>query len=391
MTVTRQSIVLALLGVLTWPTLAGAQAGQAAEHPAAELPPISFTCPMHPDVIDGEASSCPICQMDLVETRIELAFTCPVHGVIHRHEGGVCPIDGRTLQPVTLELSWSCPDHLAVSLSEPGICPFGGHRPLEVAWKARAHGDHNPKHGGLFFMAPDNWHHLEGSYPEPGVFRVHVYDDFTKPMNATPFTGRVVTDEEFDRDTRTTRELAAYPLTPVAGGEYLEARFEPMDLPVELTVKIEFESGGDEARFDFTFAELTVEPAAALTSSSSVVTAPPAGTIGLVGEVPEAAEDVVLELAIRDLRLRQLIRLGALDQLYIPALEAKDLALALETKGRDLGPADRRAIGLAVKRVVIASWQLDSFGDLGDRQKVEQGYAAFAAAVADIRRVYDIP
>ncbi len=386
MTANTRPAVLVLLGVLGMPALGSGQAAQVAAHPTADLPPMSFACPMHPDVVDGEAGSCPICSMDLVETRIELAYTCPVHGVIHRHEGGSCPIDGRTLQPITLELLWSCPDHPAVSLSEPGACPFGGHRTLEVAWKARAHGDHNPKHGGLFFMAPDNWHHLEGSYPEPGLFRLHVYDDFTQPISASPFRARIVTDEEFDRPTRTTKELTAYPLQSVAGGEYMEVRFEPLDMPAELTVKIQFEPGGDESRFDFTFGDLTVEPAAAASASMPTQSA----AIGLVGQVPDAAEDVVLELAIRKLRLQRLIRQGALDELYIPALEAKDLALALETKGDGLPPDEQRAISRAVKRLVIASWQLDGFGDQGDRQKVEGAYRAFAAAVVDITAVYEI-
>jgi hypothetical protein len=34
-----------------------------------------------------------------------------------------------------------------------------------------AHFDHNPKHGGIFFMSMDYEHHLEGVLLPPGTFR----------------------------------------------------------------------------------------------------------------------------------------------------------------------------------------------------------------------------
>ena len=42
----------------------------------------------------------------------------------------------------------------------------------------------------MFFMAPDNWHHLEGTYPEEGVFRVYLFNNFSEPLNAKEFKGR---------------------------------------------------------------------------------------------------------------------------------------------------------------------------------------------------------
>src|SRR5581483_11196421 len=44
------------------------------------------------------------------------------------------------------------------------------------------HQDHDPKHGGIFFMAMDNKHHLEGVLETSGIFRVYLYDAYTHPL-----------------------------------------------------------------------------------------------------------------------------------------------------------------------------------------------------------------
>ena len=111
-------------------------------------------------------------------------------------------------------------------------------------------------------MAPDVWHHLEGVYSQDGIFRVYLYDDYTKPLApelAKQVTGRVVLKETFDPGTRTTKELNALPLTMAAGGESLEARVGRMKLPAEMTAKVKFKRDAEEYRFDFAFQDFSVD------------------------------------------------------------------------------------------------------------------------------------
>jgi len=72
--------------------------------------PQLWTCGMHPNVIQDEPGTCPICQMELVPLRPEptpasaesdvMVWTCPMHDVISEPEAGECPICGMDLVPV---------------------------------------------------------------------------------------------------------------------------------------------------------------------------------------------------------------------------------------------------------------------------------------------------
>ncbi len=71
---------------------------------------VEYTCPMHPEILQGHPGSCPKCGMALepkappaAETRIE--YTCPMHPEIVQDEPGNCPKCGMALEPrsVTLE------------------------------------------------------------------------------------------------------------------------------------------------------------------------------------------------------------------------------------------------------------------------------------------------
>ena len=242
-----------------------------ATDPAAQLPAVSWTCPMHPDVLEPKKGACNICGMDLEQVRLVLLYTCPVHAVIEQSKPGKCRICSRDLVQKTAALTFTCPGDRDISQIEPGKCSDGS--AMVPRYTQRAHGDHNPKHGGIFFMAPDNWHHLEGTYPAAGRFRVYVYDDFSRPLSieqARKVRGRVVTKEAFDPKTGTMRELASTPLVLARNGAFFEARIERLPLPAKMIAKISFSSDVKESRFDFAFPTYSVDtPTFAATAASA--------------------------------------------------------------------------------------------------------------------------
>jgi len=247
----------------------------------------------------------------------------------------------------------------------------------------RPHGDHNPRHGGQFFMAPDNWHHLEGTYPRARLFRLYVYDDYSRPLAAADLRrvqARVVTRETFDPATKKTTELAVFPLRASRQGAYLEARVDPLAMPAALTAKVRVKPDAPEYRFDFTFPAFTKEPAFAKTTAGQRV-----GRAAAESTIPEITIPQIIEqLRTRDEQIRDLIRAGNFSAVWVPAFQARDLAIALEPHAGHLAPRARESAEPAIQRVVRYAWLLDAFGDAGNRQQIETAYAAFAAAVAEV-------
>jgi hypothetical protein len=372
-----KAAVFALIFLLASPFSGQAQKGNAADS-AIALPAISWTCPMHPDVVETEKGKCPQCRMDLVPVRLVTVWTCPVHGVIEQDKPGQCRICGRDLVQATRALSFTCAGHPEINQLDPGRCADG--TPTVAKYTPRPHGDHNPKHGGLFFMAPDNWHHIEGTYPAAGRFRVYVYDDYTRPLtlaNARKVRGRVVTKEVFDNSTRTSRELSSAPLVLARNGAFFEARVDPLALPAQMTAKIAFGAGDKESRFDFTFPAYSKDVAAPPLALPTTSSAQPAGG---AGTGPTAA--LVSDLKARDREVASMVKAGSFGGIYVPALQAKDLALQIQARQGSAAAPARQAIETQVKRLVVAAYELDNYGDLGDAQKIEVAYRNFSAAVA---------
>jgi hypothetical protein len=358
--------------------------------PTAQLPSISWTCPMHPDVLEAKKGACGICGMDLVPVRLVLVFTCPIHAVIEQPKPGKCRICSRDLVQKTAALTFTCAGNRDVNQIEPGTCTDGS--AMVPRYTPRAHGDHNPKHGGTFFMAPDNWHHLEGTYPAPGRFRVYVYDDFSKPLSmaqARKVRGRVVTKEAFDPKTGKTRELASAPLVLARNGAFFEARIEPLALPAKMTAKVSFTSDDKESRFDFAFPAYSRDmPASAATGAST--SAPPAQTASAFAlgasadksvDKPSAPRALIEDLKAQNAEVESLLKSGALGGIYVPALRAKDLALEIQAQQPD---SSQERIEASVKQIVLAAYQLDNYGDLGDAEQAQEAYRSMSRAVAQL-------
>ena len=439
-----------------------------------ELPPISYTCPMngaqnadgsfHPDVIEDKEGTCPICKMALVATRLDSIWTCPVHSVIHERQAGKCPIDKRDLVQMTVALSFTCDGHSEIDQITPGKCPDGSN--MVPKYTPRSHGNHNPQHGGSFFMAPDNWHHVEGAFPRAQTVRVYVYDDYTKPLppaEAKLVSGRIVTKETFDAATKTTKEIAVFPLKLSADGTYLEAKVDTAAAPAQMAGKIKVKPDGPEYRFDFTFPEFSKEPppgaapappdvrapapaaapaparaatpapatpaqaaaappapapaappapAAAAPPQAPAPAPPPAAaaqtpstpTVLMPGQnplipalvnpalinvkIPDTVQEIVAEISTRDKQIRELVEAGKFADIWLPAFEAKDLALAIGARSAQLPTYKRRLLEPAVKRVLHAAWMLDAFGDLGNREQITAAYNNFDSAVTEIEELF---
>jgi hypothetical protein len=201
---------------------------------------------MHAEVVDDQKGACPICKMALVPVRLELVWSCQLHLDLTQKQPGKCPTCGRQLVKIIKALSFGCPAHPKLNEMNPGRCPIDK-RTLVAKYSLRPHGDHNPKHGGNFIMAPNNWH-VEATHPAAAQFRLYVYDEYSRPFIPKGFTSRIVAGE------------TSIPFTPAAGRAFLEVRMANAALPAIIVVKARFEPTQPEYRFDFQFYEYSKDP-----------------------------------------------------------------------------------------------------------------------------------
>jgi hypothetical protein len=114
----------------------------------------------------------------------------------------------------------------------------------------------------------------------------------------------------------------------------------------------------------------------------------PGGPTILEEVLPNTSKELLALLHTRREEADTLIKDNLFAQIYVPAMSGKSIALALENFVNEL-PDRRRASALAgIRRLVLAAWQLDYFGDLGNKEKLGETYNLFAAAVAEIEGAY---
>jgi hypothetical protein len=180
---------------------------------------------------------------------------------------------------------------------------------------------------------------------------------------------------------------------------------------------VQFKPDGPRNRFDFAFESYSKEPPAGGTPTPTMTGAmpgapasantPATGSAAAAaptpggGEmssgvdpalvplpIPDTVPEMLSQLRTRTEQIRAIIDRGSFASIYVPAFQAKDLALALDAHKQDL-PADRRKIAEpAITRLVRSAWLLDAFGDIGNKQQITEAYDMFVAAAKDIQAAF---
>lgn len=114
----------------------------------------------------------------------------------------------------------------------------------------KPHSNHTPQHGGIFFMALDYKHHLEGVLLEPGTFKVYLYDAYTKPLPVDKVSMASGTLQIGDAN-----DAPIIPLVVAKDRQTLQADLsKQVKLPVNITLSLRFPDSKPDARPEvFTF------------------------------------------------------------------------------------------------------------------------------------------
>ena len=130
---------------------------------------------------------------------------------------------------------------------------------MEMVKPGIAHTDHNSKHGGVLFMAPNAWHHLEGVMVSAREFRLYLFNNYTKPISAARFVdGSYAELLRLDKNSKEIGKPIRLSFEVVADGKYLKVAIpKQMALPLDIAVWLKFEGRKRPEIFNFTFKKVS--------------------------------------------------------------------------------------------------------------------------------------
>ncbi|MBM3264064.1 MAG: hypothetical protein FJY97_11655 [candidate division Zixibacteria bacterium] len=270
-----------------------------------------------------------------------------------------------------------CPMHPHVTAEQPGRRCYLCDMELVDGRIRMPHGSHEPRYGGIFFMSRDNWHHIEGALPQPGLFRFYLYDNYSLPMPVVYASGRLVFQEFIGPDGEILHPPVDTPLVPASDGVSFIVADDRLAPGRDFHVRIRFSSEQpEEDRFDFTF------------YAHSGPALPEKNLTQDALELPQTPTALLAAIRVRVETVDTLIAQNRLTEIFLPALETKNLALTLLDHGHVVNEEDTHALSVAVKTVVKAAWLLDLYGDYGDKPEAEKACRMLTEATEKIRRLY---
>ena len=393
------------------------------------LPPLSYACPTagEENEVGDQPGTCKSSPARLVPVRLVIAYECLKGPLFIQATPGVCRYDKSELAPITASMFWVCGDDTGGKrYLEPGRCTDGSAR--EEQFEKRPHGDHNPRHGGPYVaMSQDLMHHSEGTFVAPGIFRAYFYDEYTRPMSVAGYVARIVpTDSNAKEIGQPIVLTPAKARGPNVMESHVSGAAAPSSAaPVHFKLHVAVNPTARDWTSDWDFTHFSIEQGvpspglsaahvtvAATTASPAPTTAPagfsaagatitPMGGGALVSPPgapvqqdprPTTTAGLLKELTSHVASVDGLLNDGSLGGLWLDALRAKDLAIALEDQhAGDVPEAARPELASAVKDLTESAWQIDAAGDLGQRDKIVQLHTVFAASAAEIESLYGSP